>query len=190
MGNKNASRRDREHSQAFIVSGKVEQAIPDLQVDWARVKGKPPNKINWKKTTINKAEFAQLMDSSFSPSEVDGLFQLYDPNHDGSITWAEYICVISLILDGTLEEKIKLLFNCFDEDSNGELSKEEFRKAAEKFSTNTTSLTKFVDSVFSTCDINGDGKVTYSEFVAWQKSHPEDFQKFTGNLHILDMEGC
>eukprot|EP01126_Amoeba_proteus_P049404 TRINITY_DN5778_c0_g1_i2.p1 TRINITY_DN5778_c0_g1~~TRINITY_DN5778_c0_g1_i2.p1 ORF type:complete len:189 (-),score=34.45 TRINITY_DN5778_c0_g1_i2:63-629(-) len=170
-------------------SGRVAQAIPDLQNDWAKVKGKAVNKINWKKTTINKSEFAKLMDESFTPDEIDGLFQLYDPNHDGSITWTEYICVISLILDGTTAEKIKLIFNCFDEDGNGELSKEEFRRAARRFSHNTDSLEKFIDSVFTVCDLNGDGKVTYSEFVAWQMAHPEDFQKFTGSVHILDLNG-
>ena len=66
---------------SLIVSGRVEQAIPDLQEDWAKVKGKPVNKINWKKTVINKKEFAQLMDASFTADEIDGLYQLYDPNH-------------------------------------------------------------------------------------------------------------
>lgn len=64
-----------------VISGRVEQAIPDLQQDWSKVKGKPVKSINWKKTTINRREFAALMDSSFSDDEIDGLFQLYDPNH-------------------------------------------------------------------------------------------------------------
>lgn len=77
MGNKST----KKGSSAAVISGRVEQAIPDLQQDWAKVKGKPVNKINWKKTTINKKEFASLMDSGFSDDEIDGLFQLYDPNH-------------------------------------------------------------------------------------------------------------
>lgn len=76
MGNKGAKK-----SAPAVISGRVEQAIPDLQQDWAKVKGKPVKSINWKKTTINKKEFAQLMDTSFSGDEIDGLFQLYDPNH-------------------------------------------------------------------------------------------------------------
>jgi len=171
-----------------VISGRVEQAIPDLQQDWAKVKGKPVSKLNWKKSVINKDEFAQLMDASFSADEIDGLFQLYDPNHDGTITWNEYICVISLILDGTLEERIKLIFNCFDEDGDGELTKAEFVTAAKRFSKSTEARETLVDSVFSVCDLNGDGKVTYSEFVAWQMTHPEEFKKFAGSVHILEGE--
>jgi hypothetical protein len=80
MGTK-GSKGKGDGSSPAVISGRVEQAIPDLQQDWAKVKGKPANKINWKKTTINKKEFAQLMDTSFSSDEIDGLFQLYDPNH-------------------------------------------------------------------------------------------------------------
>eukprot|EP01126_Amoeba_proteus_P038014 TRINITY_DN3945_c0_g1_i5.p2 TRINITY_DN3945_c0_g1~~TRINITY_DN3945_c0_g1_i5.p2 ORF type:complete len:172 (-),score=43.30 TRINITY_DN3945_c0_g1_i5:634-1149(-) len=147
MGNKTVKGGNRVFPN--IASGRVEQAVPDLQNDWSKVKGKPINKINWKKTTVNKMEFAQLMDDNFTPQEIDGLFQLYDPNHDGSITWDEYICVISLILDGSLEDKIKLIFNCFDEDGNGELSKDEFRHAAEKFSQCSASLETFTETVFA-----------------------------------------
>lgn len=119
---------------------------------------------------------------------------------DGTITWAEYICVISLILDGTLEERIKLIFNCFDEDGDGELTKAEFITAAKRFSSSEQSIDTLVDSVFTVCDLNGiqflgrtdilsgDGKVTYSEFVAWQMTHPEEFKKFTGSVHILEGE--
>lgn len=74
---------------------------------------------------------------------------------DGTITWAEYICVISLILDGTLEERIKLIFNCFDEDGDGELTRAEFVTAAKRFSSSNTSIDSLVDSVFAVCDLNG-----------------------------------
>jgi Ca2+-binding EF-hand superfamily protein len=77
---------------------------------------------------------------------------------DGTITWAEYICVISLILDGTLEERIKLIFNCFDEDGDGELTKAEFTTAAKRFSNSNSSIENLVDSVFATCDLNGKRK--------------------------------
>lgn len=77
MGNKAT----KKSGQLAVISGRVEQAIPDLQQDWAKVKGKPAKSINWKKTTINRKEFASLMDASFSSEEIDGLFQLYDPNH-------------------------------------------------------------------------------------------------------------
>lgn len=80
------------------------------------------------------------MDPSWSQKDIENLFELYDFNHDNQITWKEYVCVCALIFKGSLEEKIKLIFNCFDEDGNGTLSREEFESAAKRFSTRKDTL--------------------------------------------------
>jgi len=87
---------------------------------------------------------------------------------------------------GAVEEKIKLIFNCFDEDGNGILSKSEFASAAKRFSTKTDgSGEAFAEKVFKACDADGDNKVTLQEFVKWYGSNPKDFDDFTGNINIL-----
>lgn len=83
---------------------------------------------------------------------------------------------------------MKLIFNCFDEDGNGTLSRDEFGAAAKRFSTRKEALDTFVNKVFKECDSNLDGKVTLSEFFHWQAKYPQDFEDFVGTINILKTE--
>jgi Ca2+-binding EF-hand superfamily protein len=118
----------------------------ELQVEWAKAKGDDLKSINWKKTEIDFTGFKQLMDPSWSEKDLKSLFNLYDVDGNGKISWREYVCVCapllsqilvwfwfaniqvcSLVMAGSPQQKIKLLFLTFDSDGNGELSIDEFR---------------------------------------------------------------
>jgi len=160
-------------------------AIEDLKNDWAKIKGVPAASIKWQKTNITLTEFTLLMDPSWEKRELEALFYLYDFNHDNTITWKEYICVCALIMAGSVKDKMRLIFNCFDEDGNGTLSRDEFLSAAKRFSSRQDSLDPFVDKVFRACDADGDNKVTLEEFMNWQESCTKDFDEFVGTINIL-----
>eukprot|EP01126_Amoeba_proteus_P031442 TRINITY_DN3084_c0_g1_i1.p1 TRINITY_DN3084_c0_g1~~TRINITY_DN3084_c0_g1_i1.p1 ORF type:complete len:174 (-),score=25.60 TRINITY_DN3084_c0_g1_i1:120-641(-) len=168
--------------------------MENLKEDWCIVKKIEYQTIDKKvvpskditKTSISKAEFKQLMSSDMTERDLDALFSLYDYDHDGTITWREYICVITLLMAGSTMEKVKLIFNCFDEDGNGVLTRDEFRSAALKFSdAEDENVGAFCDRVFKACDVNGDGEVSYKEFYTWVTGNQDEFDKFAGVLNIL-----
>eukprot|EP01125_Pyxidicula_operculata_P016831 TRINITY_DN5831_c0_g2_i2.p1 TRINITY_DN5831_c0_g2~~TRINITY_DN5831_c0_g2_i2.p1 ORF type:complete len:133 (+),score=18.92 TRINITY_DN5831_c0_g2_i2:278-676(+) len=123
-------------------------------------------------------------------SDLESLFQLYDCDHSGTITWREYICVITLIMAGTIEDRVRLIFNCFDADGNGVLTKDEFKKAAKNFSDlNGDEIDDFTEKVFRECDKNGDKEVSYKEFHNWVISHQDSFTDLVGVLNIVRTSG-
>jgi len=169
-------------------------SLENLKSDWLAVKGIaytkengrviPANGFDVTKSEINRAEFTKLMNHEMRPKDIEALFNLYDYNHDGSISWREYVCVIALIMGGTTKEKVKLIFNCFDEDRSGTLSREEFNHAATRFC-DLQSPELFTERIFKECDENGDGSVSLKEFTNWVNRNHQDFEKFVGVLNIL-----
>jgi len=169
------------------------ESLENLKEDWCMVKNIPYQIQNKRvvpsqdisKTSITQKEFKKLMSSDMSDKDLESLFSLYDYDHDGTITWREYICVITLLMTGNTKEKIRLIFNCFDSDGNGVLDREEFKMAAQRFSSQSGSIDAFCDRVFFACDRNGDGDVSYKEFLEWVTSNQDEFEQFAGVLNIL-----
>jgi len=174
-------------------------ALQNLKADWCKVKGYkyavlPNGTVNVQgvkdlsETAINLEEFGRLM-TSMEPDDLKALFNLYDYDHNGTITWTEYICVITLIMGGSLKEKLRLIFNCFDEDGNGVLTKDEFKGAVKRFSnTPVNEQDKFTDRVFKDCDKNGDNEISFKEFIAWVKNDKDTFEQLAGVLCILNVD--
>jgi len=193
MGNKQQSQKSLKPANSTKKVTKIlgEAAFQSLQNDWAKVKNLPVDKVNWSNTSVNLAEFKSLMNPQMRAKDVEALFNLYDCDHDGTITWKEYIIVITLIMAGSVKEKIQLIFNCFDDDGNGVLSKEEFVTAATRFSQNEKdpqAIVAYATSVFVSCDKNSDGSVSYKEFQGWVSENPAEFERFAGVLNILHDE--
>jgi calcium-dependent protein kinase len=67
-------------------------------------------------------------------------------------------------------EDSRAIFQCFDSDHNGSLSREEFQDAMLACSTVTSGnyeLTKDdIDNIFDTIDVNKDGSISFTEFLA------------------------
>jgi len=196
MGNKSSNLTSKQEERK--ASKLMGESLQNLQVDWCRVKGykytlRPNGTVTLEggrdisETSINLEEFGKLM-TSMDGDDLKALFNLYDYDHNGTITWREYICVITLIMKGSLKKKIRLIFNCFDEDQNGVLTKDEFLKAAKRFSDIQDDVEKFTDKVFKECDFNGDGQVDYSEFFRWVKMNKEAFEQLAGVLCILNVD--
>ena len=60
------------------------------------------------------------------------MWDLYDIDKDGTISYIEFTVTTMITLYGTEREKVGLLFNLFDKDSDGSVSKKEFVRAYRK----------------------------------------------------------
>jgi calmodulin len=63
-----------------------------------------------------------------------------------------------------MSDEMRVVFNSFDTDGNGFLDKEELKNAFKDFKGGLTD--EEVDALMVEADTNGDGKVSFEEFVA------------------------
>merc|ERR1719219_2080453 len=76
------------------------------------------------------------------------IFRMYDSNGDGYVDFREFMIVLHVMSNGTLEENLKQIFQVFDINNDG-----------------TVSQKKLVKEAFKEMDINTDGKITKEEFI-------------------------
>merc|ERR1719474_1558216 len=113
----------------------------------------------------------QEMTSSgkFNPQEVDAIFILGDVNGDGNIDLEEFIglmCPTAVEAISKMTKSVRniseaqQLFRILDKNGDGMISMEEMRNCGQKFSA------KEIDAIFALGDVNNDGEIDVSEFVA------------------------
>lgn len=84
---------------------------------------------------IDLAEFKQMMIAggvaSWNSFLVDGLFRLFDADNSGTITFEEFVRILSIYHNKTnnsQQDKHKLLFQLYDIDNDGKISKNDMCK--------------------------------------------------------------
>eukprot|EP00771_Trimastix_marina_P000259 gnl/Trimastix_PCT/1270.p1 GENE.gnl/Trimastix_PCT/1270~~gnl/Trimastix_PCT/1270.p1 ORF type:complete len:191 (-),score=61.84 gnl/Trimastix_PCT/1270:97-669(-) len=128
---------------------------------------------------IDKHEFTQalgLQDNLFT----DRIFQLFDENSDGSISFNEFIIGLSVFCKkGTLEEKLLFSFNIYDFDGDGNIDRDElYRILRSSLFDNHLNLTEeqmmaVVASTFNEADTDGDGLISFEEYKQMVLRHPQ-----------------
>merc|ERR1719228_1514002 len=116
---------------------------------------------------ITRQEMANC--GKFNAQEVDAMFILGDVNGDGNIDLEEFIglmCPTAAEAIAKMTKTVKniseaqQLFRILDKNGDGMISMEEMRSCGQKFSAWE------LDAIFAIGDINNDGEIDMSEFVA------------------------
>lgn len=115
---------------------------------------------------------------------VDRLYDMFDVNGDGKVDFSELSAGLSVLCDGSKDEKIESAFSLYDEDGDGFVSKDELRKYLTSvykviFATkpdvrkklNHTSSEDLANATTEQCfleaDTNKDNSLSMEEFKAW-----------------------
>jgi Ca2+-binding EF-hand superfamily protein len=143
--------------------------------------------------TINRAEFTQVLTelgfSHLTETEVLEVLDHFDKDGNGEVDWKEFVAMVEGAdkLDATTEaraalraymlaevfkvehgsdvkeEQLKAVFGAFDKDQDGTIEIEEFRQAATALG--FTPSSEELELAVKVFDFNGDGSVSYLEFV-------------------------
>jgi len=168
--------------------------------------GKEPLDKETFKKGLGKLEACGLKNIENTPF-ADRLFHLLDVNNDNTVDLSEFVCGLSMLCKGTVEEKLELSFKAYDIDGNGFISKDElalmfksawiagFRALCASHGNEELSMedlnefseemaTLFADNAFDTLDTNGDGQLSFEEFKEFALAEP----KITATLNGFKKE--
>ncbi|XP_019643492.1 PREDICTED: neuronal calcium sensor 1-like isoform X6 [Branchiostoma belcheri] len=137
---------------------------------------------------LRKEEFTTIYKQFFPHGDptkfADFVFNVFDTNKDGYITFKEFICALSITSRGTLDEKLDWAFNLYDLDNDGYITKQEMLNIVEAIYAMVEKGTmlelppdedtpeKRVNKIFAQMDKNKDGKLTKEEFREGSKCDP------------------
>ncbi|XP_059084351.1 Kv channel-interacting protein 1-like isoform X1 [Tigriopus californicus] len=155
--------------------------------EWAGKK-----KVSKKEQKALDLQSAQAALSSYSHY----VFSTLDRNDSGVITFQDFVVGLSILIRGTLEEKLRWTFSLYDQDRDGVISREEMEdvvgsvfdlmgRTGDPISEEAI-ITERVDQIFQKMDLNGDGVVSIEEFLEScqnDETISRSVQAFT-NVHI------
>ena len=117
-------------------------------------------------------QFCRLLRVPRSPF-VERLFGTFDKDKNGTIDLKEFVVGLSNVGGSAREDKVKFAFQVFDLDGSGTIDAEELKKIVK--ATNMASakqLDRKTEWLMKQCDADGDGNISYEEFVNLAKKFP------------------
>ncbi|KAG8193228.1 hypothetical protein JTE90_005575 [Oedothorax gibbosus] len=103
------------------------------------------------------------------------VFKTFDINKNGAVTFKDFLECLSLLMRGSLREKLEWAFRLYDLNGDGRVTKKELTDIAfavyalegrnRTYSSEERALRERVDQTFAKMDINKDGVVTIDEFM-------------------------
>ncbi|TEA38310.1 hypothetical protein DBR06_SOUSAS110171 [Sousa chinensis] len=145
----------------------------ELQVLYRGFKNECPSGI------VNEENFKQIYSQFFpqgdSSTYATFLFNAFDTNHDGSVSFEDFVAGLSVILRGTTDDRLNWAFNLYDLNKDGCITKEEMLDIMKSIYDMMGKYTypalreeaprEHVESFFQKMDRNKDGVVTIEEFI-------------------------
>ncbi|XP_076028833.1 Kv channel-interacting protein 4-like isoform X1 [Oratosquilla oratoria] len=145
----------------------------ELQLMYRGFKAECPNGIVSEDTF--KGIYSQFFPQGDATAYAHYVFNTFDTEHNGSISFEDFVTILSELSRGTASEKLRWAFNLYDINGDGYITKEEMldivtaiyslmgRNTVPSVEENTTK--EHVDRIFEKLDMNGDGVVTLDEFM-------------------------
>uniref|UniRef100_A0A8C8M2T2 EF-hand domain-containing protein n=1 Tax=Oncorhynchus tshawytscha TaxID=74940 RepID=A0A8C8M2T2_ONCTS len=145
----------------------------ELQVLYRGFKNECPSGV------VNEETFKTIY-SKFFPQGDSGayahfLFEAFDTNKNGSVSFEDFVIGLSIILRGTINDRLNWAFNLYDLNKDGCITKEEMMDIMKSIYDMMGKYTypcmqdeaprEHVESFFQKMDRNNDGVVTIDEFI-------------------------
>lgn len=122
---------------------------------------------------IDYTEFCEILQVDPSP-QGEKVFQLFDYDKSGQIDVREFMIALANFTGAGKDDKLKFSFMIFDEDGNGLITKDELTRIlkANHMASNDGEVSRKADTIMTQADKDGDGVVTFDEFVIVSKKFP------------------
>ena len=94
--------------------------------------------------------------------EIERMFRSVDSDNSGFIDYSEFVVAAMNEKQLTSNDKLQAAFNMFDKDGSGVISSDEIKDVL-GFGGNLD--TKQIDAIIKQVDDNGDGEISFEEFI-------------------------
>ncbi|KAK6474748.1 Kv channel-interacting protein 1 isoform X1 [Huso huso] len=145
----------------------------ELQVLYRGFKNECPSGV------VNEDTFKQIYAQFFPQGDASMyahyLFNAFDSAHNGSVKFEDFVMALSILLRGSVREKLSWTFNLYDINKDGYINKEEMTDIVTAIYDMMGKYTypvlrrdaprQHVDAFFQKMDKNKDGVVTLDEFI-------------------------
>lgn len=122
---------------------------------------------------IDYTEFCEILQIDPSPA-CEKVFQMYDYDNSGQVDVREFMIGLANFTGAGKDDKLKFAFMIFDEEGNGVITKGELTKIlkANHMASSEAEVARKADTIMAQADKDGDGVVTFEEFVIVSKKFP------------------
>ena len=143
---------------------------------------------------MEAGDFREIMTAALPKRDVGKIekhvFRVFDVNSDGVVDFVEFMVAFIILSEGEPDEVLGKLFNLFDVDQNGTITKKEMARLVKdmygllkKDDPNVNAIDFIAKSTFAEMDKDEDGKITTEEFIAACLGE-QDFSKMLANKAI------
>ena len=142
---------------------------------------------------LSRDEFADAMSMKTDSLFVEQMFQLIDHDGNGFISFREFLDMIVIFAKGSPDDKIKLMFDMYDVNKSGSLSRGEFRKMLKAMMelVNATvtpdQMEQLIDSMFTAAGFQSKEELTLEDFNVLLRDHKEELSSAHLNVKGYDV---
>ncbi|XP_068508512.1 guanylyl cyclase-activating protein 1-like isoform X1 [Syngnathus scovelli] len=117
------------------------------------------------------------------------VLKLHSRLQDGFIDFMEYVAALSLVLKGAVQKKLRWYFKLYDLDGSGCIDRDELLLIFKSIDAingihDDVKAEEFTNMVFDKIDVNGDGELSYEEFIGGVQEDEMLLKMLTQNLDI------
>ena len=142
---------------------------------------------------LTRAEFADAMSLKPDSLFVDQMFQLIDQDGNGFVSFREFLDMIVIFAKGSPEDKIKLMFDMYDVDKSGRLSRAEFKKMLKAMmemvnaQVSPDQMEQLIESMFTAAGFQSKQELTLEDFNILLRDHKEELSDAHLNVKGYDV---
>uniref|UniRef100_A0A3Q3BQ02 Potassium voltage-gated channel interacting protein 2 n=1 Tax=Kryptolebias marmoratus TaxID=37003 RepID=A0A3Q3BQ02_KRYMA len=167
----------------------------ELQVLYRGFKNECPSGV------VNEENFKNIYSQFFPQGDssmyAHFLFEAFDTNKNGSVSFEDFVFGLSIILRGTVNDRLNWAFNLYDLNKDGCITKEEMLDIMKSIYDMMGKYTyptmqddaprDHVENFFQKMDQNKDGVVTIDEFIDSCKKVRENIEEFELLTRIVQL---
>ncbi|NXL39736.1 CSEN protein, partial [Glaucidium brasilianum] len=122
-----------------------------------------------------KLIYSQFFPQGDASTYAHFLFDAFDADRNGALCFQDFVIGLSVLLRGTVHQKLKWAFNLYDINKDGYITKEEMLEIMKSIydmmgrcthpTLRDSAPAEHVELFFQKMDRNGDGVVTFEEFL-------------------------
>uniref|UniRef100_A0A8C9TWR1 Potassium voltage-gated channel interacting protein 2 n=1 Tax=Scleropages formosus TaxID=113540 RepID=A0A8C9TWR1_SCLFO len=145
----------------------------ELQILYRGFKNECPSGVVNEETF--KLIYSQFFPQGDSSTYAHFLFDAFDTQKNGSVSFEDFVAGLSIILRGSINDRLNWAFNLYDLNKDGCITKEEMTDIMKSIydmmgkctypSMKETAPSEHVENFFQKMDRNKDGVVTIDEFI-------------------------